>query len=78
MAASNLDEEWIVPSDADDADNISLADSGVASEDIASIASTIFDYQYENGRRYHTYRHGKYLLPCDEVGSSSLCGRVCD
>ncbi|KAK5655087.1 hypothetical protein OQA88_5986 [Cercophora sp. LCS_1] len=38
-----------------------LLESG--SEDIMSLASSLYDYQYQNGRRYHAYRAGKYLLP---------------
>ena len=31
-----------------------------------SIASSITDYKYEHGRRYHAYQEGRYLLPNDE------------
>ncbi|KAF2743349.1 S-adenosyl-L-methionine-dependent methyltransferase [Sporormia fimetaria CBS 119925] len=31
-----------------------------------SLASSIFNYEYSNGRRYHAYRSGSYLLPNDE------------
>ncbi|PVH70396.1 S-adenosyl-L-methionine-dependent methyltransferase [Cadophora sp. DSE1049] len=31
-----------------------------------SITSSIRNYQYENGRRYHALREGEYLLPNDE------------
>ncbi|OJJ48473.1 hypothetical protein ASPZODRAFT_62115 [Penicilliopsis zonata CBS 506.65] len=31
-----------------------------------SIKSSILDYQYENGRRYQSYRRGEYLFPNDE------------
>ncbi|GJN66036.1 hypothetical protein PLICBS_000052 [Purpureocillium lilacinum] len=27
-----------------------------------SVTSSIYDYQYENGRRYHAYREGQYVL----------------
>ncbi|EGR48929.1 uncharacterized protein TRIREDRAFT_61284, partial [Trichoderma reesei QM6a] len=30
-----------------------------------SITSSIYNYQYENGRRYHAYREGQYVLPND-------------
>lgn len=33
--------------------------------DGASLTSSIFGYTYENGRRYHAYREGSYLLPND-------------
>lgn len=34
--------------------------------DTTSATSSIFNYQYENGRTYHGYRAGQYLLPNDE------------
>ncbi|KJF60967.1 methyltransferase [Coccidioides immitis RS] len=34
--------------------------------DYASIASTIPNYVYQNGRRYHSHRMDQYLLPNDE------------
>lgn len=32
-----------------------------------SIASSITDYKFEHGRRYHAYKEGRYLLPNDEA-----------
>jgi hypothetical protein len=32
-----------------------------------TLSSSIYDYRYENGRRYHAYRDGRYFLPNDEV-----------
>lgn len=32
----------------------------------ASLLSDVKDYTYENGRRYHSYREGHYVLPNDE------------
>lgn len=37
-----------------------------------SIGSSVFDYQYDNGRRYHAYRAGQYLLPNDESEQERL------
>ncbi|KAJ4314004.1 hypothetical protein N0V84_009111 [Fusarium piperis] len=34
--------------------------------------SSILSYQYENGRRYHAYRAGQYLLPNDEAEQERL------
>ena len=34
--------------------------------DSRSITSSIYDYEYENGRRYHSYKAGSYPLPNDE------------
>ncbi|KAL1642571.1 hypothetical protein SLS58_005340 [Diplodia intermedia] len=32
-----------------------------------SLLREVTDYKYENGRRYHAYREGAYVLPNDEV-----------
>ncbi|KAL2000819.1 hypothetical protein VTN02DRAFT_2579 [Thermoascus thermophilus] len=32
----------------------------------SSISSTVRNYVYENGRRYHAFRHGEHILPNDE------------
>ncbi|PGG97220.1 hypothetical protein AJ80_09725 [Polytolypa hystricis UAMH7299] len=37
-----------------------------------SLASSIFNYKYENGRRYHAFREGEYLLPNDEKEQDRL------
>lgn len=31
-----------------------------------SIQSSIFEYEQENGRTYHAFRRGKYVMPNDE------------
>ncbi|KAF6834762.1 phosphoethanolamine N-methyltransferase (TAM domain methyltransferase) [Colletotrichum musicola] len=53
-------------------------DSDIASNyasdvcDTVSTTSSIFNYEYENGRRYHAYRAGQYLLPNDETEQERL------
>ncbi|KAL8939160.1 MAG: hypothetical protein Q9216_003514 [Gyalolechia sp. 2 TL-2023] len=37
-----------------------------------SIASSITDYKYEHGRRYHAYNEGQYVLPNDEAEQDRL------
>ncbi|KAF8474147.1 S-adenosyl-L-methionine-dependent methyltransferase [Kalaharituber pfeilii] len=37
-----------------------------------SLLSNIFNYKYENGRRYHAFRDGKYTLPNDEEEQDRL------
>ncbi|XP_014561407.1 hypothetical protein COCVIDRAFT_86733 [Bipolaris victoriae FI3] len=37
-----------------------------------SLASTILNYEYTNGRRYHGYRSGAYILPNDEQEQDRL------
>lgn len=55
------------------------ADTGSVLSDYASDASettsttpSMFNYEYENGRRYHAYRAGQYLLPNDEKEQERL------
>lgn len=38
----------------------------------ASLASTVLNYQHENGRRYHAFRSGNYPLPNDEAEQDRL------
>ncbi|KAL1989516.1 hypothetical protein VTN49DRAFT_6713 [Thermomyces lanuginosus] len=38
----------------------------------ASLTSSVLDYRHENGRRYHKFRDGSYLLPNDESESDRL------
>ncbi|KAL1992940.1 hypothetical protein VTN49DRAFT_3697 [Thermomyces lanuginosus] len=38
----------------------------------ASLTSSILEYRHENGRRYHKYRDGSYLLPNDESENDRL------
>ncbi|KAL1965835.1 hypothetical protein VTN77DRAFT_5156 [Rasamsonia byssochlamydoides] len=38
----------------------------------ASLTSSVLDYRHENGRRYHAYRDGSYLLPNDEREADHL------
>ena len=37
-----------------------------------SLASSVMNYKYENGRRYHSYREGSYPLPNDESEQERL------
>lgn len=39
-----------------------ISDSNYAT----TIGSEVFSYVYENGRRYHSYREGIYILPNDD------------
>lgn len=40
--------------------------------DTTSLRSSLLDYVYENGRRYHAYRSGQYLLPNDDTEQERL------
>lgn len=60
--AGGLDDEW------DD-------DSALGTEaprSTVSLSSSIENYTYENGRRYHAYRQGKYFGPNDEQEQERL------
>lgn len=59
--------------DVDTASN-SDSDSAFGGESTAStsLASTILNYEYSNGRRYHGFRSGAYLLPNDEQEQDRL------
>jgi SAM-dependent methyltransferase len=37
-----------------------------------SLISSVLNYKYENGRRYHAYREGNYVLPNDEQEQERL------
>ncbi|KAF6835122.1 methyltransferase [Colletotrichum musicola] len=54
----------------DDVDSAYGSDRG--STHTVSITSSIFHYQYENGRRYHAYREGQYVLPNDDQEQERL------
>ncbi|KZF25587.1 S-adenosyl-L-methionine-dependent methyltransferase [Xylona heveae TC161] len=59
-------EPDVTPAD----DSASDADSGVGSDSqsiLTSLASTITNYVYKNGRRYAGFREGNYILPNDEL-----------
>ncbi|KAH6969522.1 S-adenosyl-L-methionine-dependent methyltransferase [Fusarium avenaceum] len=53
-------------SDFDIEETSSLASTSRRSSS-TSISSSILEHTYENGRRYHRYRHGRYPLPNDEA-----------
>ncbi|KAI9373650.1 S-adenosyl-L-methionine-dependent methyltransferase [Aspergillus egyptiacus] len=61
--------EHIQP-DTSDEDSLCDTDSIVGSS--LSLSSTVRDYVYENGRRYHAYRYGQYPIPNDEEEQDRL------
>ncbi|RSL59645.1 hypothetical protein CEP53_005726, partial [Fusarium sp. AF-6] len=48
-----------------DDDSAYAASEGSASYQ-TSLASSVINYKYENGRRYHAFRSGSYILPNDD------------
>lgn len=60
------------PIEAQAMSDYSDADSGYDEKTLstASVRSSIYDYEQENGRSYHAYKAGKYVLP--NVGTIRL------
>ncbi|KAL1981626.1 hypothetical protein VTN96DRAFT_2398 [Rasamsonia emersonii] len=59
--------------DAQATDNdAAMTDVSCSSTYSTSLTSSVVDYRVENGRRYHAYRDGSYLLPNDEEESDRL------
>ncbi|KAF5253561.1 hypothetical protein FANTH_1633 [Fusarium anthophilum] len=58
------------PLQADDAASLShdsaLAASLESGSYLTSLNSSVLNYKYENGRRYHAFREGAYLVPNDD------------
>ncbi|OJJ64179.1 hypothetical protein ASPSYDRAFT_84202 [Aspergillus sydowii CBS 593.65] len=65
MASSDAQRPIVPEADADLYDDGDFA-SVAAGSSTASLSSSIQNYQYENGRRYHAYRQGEYMFPNDE------------
>ncbi|EGX46144.1 hypothetical protein AOL_s00110g308 [Orbilia oligospora ATCC 24927] len=59
-----------------EADSASDVDSSYSDSDLetytTSLSDSAFDYQYENGRRYHKFREGQYAFPNDETEQDRL------
>ncbi|KAJ5782596.1 hypothetical protein N7457_004370 [Penicillium paradoxum] len=68
MSHPNMDESIQIDTSDDDSlfDTRSLVGSNL------SFASSVRDYSYESGRRYHAYRNGQYPLPNDEEEQDRL------
>ncbi|KIX07821.1 uncharacterized protein Z518_02475 [Rhinocladiella mackenziei CBS 650.93] len=47
-------------------------ESNTEQSDTTSIRSSVFEWVYENGRRYHSYRPAQYVLPNDEEEQDRL------
>jgi len=46
--------------------------SSTIDTETTTLSSSIASYEYENGRRYHAFKAGKYALPNDEVEQERL------
>ena len=67
MAESIEPQTW-----SDASDN----DSGYDEESMSttSVTSSIYAYEVENGRSYHAYNAGKYVMPNDEGEQERMDG----
>jgi hypothetical protein len=54
----------------DSASDVEVSDAGYETDSLrsgsTSISSSVRDYMFENGRRYHRFREGAYNFPNDE------------
>ncbi|KAB5578083.1 S-adenosyl-L-methionine-dependent methyltransferase [Coniochaeta sp. 2T2.1] len=48
-------------------DEFATSDFDASSTASTSITSSIYSHAYENGRRYHQYRNGRYPIPNDDM-----------
>lgn len=53
-------------------DDLSSVSGDSFQSDTTSLTSTAYEHVYENGRRYHNYRAGKYVMPNDEQEQDRL------
>lgn len=51
----------------DDEDEFIAEGWDVGSTASTSVTSSVYAHTYENGRRYHSYRHGRYPIPNDDL-----------
>ncbi|KAH7126142.1 S-adenosyl-L-methionine-dependent methyltransferase [Dactylonectria macrodidyma] len=69
------ESESVAHIEVDDLDRETVADSSMESRlstYTASLTSSVVDYPYEHGRRYHAFRGGSYILPNDETEMNRL------
>jgi len=54
--------------DVEDEEEFAESDyESTAESESTSITSSVYAHTYENGRRFHTFRHGRYPIPNDDV-----------
>ncbi|KAF3480863.1 uncharacterized protein GIQ15_06210 [Arthroderma uncinatum] len=69
VAAEPEDVPQIAPDEDDDDDSDSAVGSDSDENSLQSLTSSITSYVYRNGRRYASFREGRYCLPNDEAES---------
>jgi len=66
------DESIVNPPQPTLDDGDSAFEGSIGASITTSLRSSIRNYVYENGRRYHAYREGEYVLPNDEAEQDRL------
>lgn len=69
--ATQAGEATIVVDDESDATDLDSA-FGDSLSTTSSLTSSILRYHQENGRRYHAYKPGSYVMPNDEKEQNHL------
>ncbi|KAK3694257.1 S-adenosyl-L-methionine-dependent methyltransferase, partial [Podospora appendiculata] len=67
QAAVEQAEEWSIIVDNDDVGTDAGYETDNATSASTSLAESIRDYVFENGRRYHRFREGRYNFPNDDI-----------
>ncbi|KAF5027262.1 hypothetical protein F66182_635 [Fusarium sp. NRRL 66182] len=71
QAVAQAEENIIADSDEYSSIGDAASDAGYASDSLSSastsIGSSVRDYMFENGRRYHSFRAGAYNFPNDDI-----------
>ena len=66
------DSPAVLEVDDQEPDEAYVTDSDAESAFTASVTSSIRAYRQENGRTYHAYKEGSYLIPNDEMENDRL------
>lgn len=66
-AVAQAEEGGSIVVDSDDMGTDAGYESDSRSSASTSLASSVRDYAFENGRRYHKFREGRYNFPNDDV-----------
>ncbi|KAM0561200.1 hypothetical protein ACHAPJ_003704 [Fusarium lateritium] len=71
QALAQAEENIVADSDEYSSSGDAGTDAGYGSDSMSSastsIGSSVRDYMFENGRRYHSFRAGAYNFPNDDV-----------
>ncbi|KAJ9150145.1 S-adenosyl-L-methionine-dependent methyltransferase [Coniochaeta hoffmannii] len=59
--------EAATDNDPEEEDEFATSDFDASTSASTSITSSVYSHAYENGRRYHQYRHGRYPIPNDDT-----------